>query len=347
MAKALDPKSVGQALSWLDQNGFARTSRWPLFTARCWSPLLEHRAWKRYRQGLCNLEEVAIPRWYWRHLPSRLAQLFRVLTLGQSVPDGGIPPELRELLSATGEPYHKIIPRFGRYVLASRGNEEGDEHVYFGDDTLYLMQRGRELLELVPRAPGSRVLDLCCGGGGVGLALSPFRGTLLGVDINPAAIALASLAASAQGLRNYRYHLGSVEEVMDETYDLVIGNPPTLPPELGGTSTVYATGPTGRWLDWLEKLQARLSPGGRLLVTAFSVADGPGAGATDALRPILAQRLSRAYLYTIRRQYPLTSGRWLRHVALELLPEGEEAGERFVEAAPSFQLPALPWRRGS
>ncbi len=345
MAKALDPKAVGRALSWLDQVGFRQTSRCPLFTARCWSPLLERRAWKRYRQGFCNLEEVAVPRWYWQSLPFPLDQLFRALTLDSTVAEDNVPTELRELLNRAGKPLFRVISRFGRYVLASRGDDSGDDHVYFGDDTLYLMQRGRELLKLVAQEQDVRALDLCCGGGGVGLALPLFSGTLLGVDINPAAIALARLAVSAQGLNNYRYHLGSVDEVVEETYDLVIGNPPTLPPELGGISTVYATGPTGRWLDWLEKFQRSLSPRGRLLVTVFSVADGPGPGAKDPLRPALSQRLTRPYLYTIRRQYPIASGQWLRHIALELLPEGKDVGERFVKAAPSFQLPALHWRR--
>lgn len=343
---APEPQALGQAFAWLDQLGYAKLSRWPLFTARCWSPSREHRAWSSYQSRLCNSEEVAIPWLYWRTVPEELRELFHHLLRGEPNPAWNAPEELGALLDASAHPRWRVIPRFGRYILASLRGQTEENHVYFGDDTLYLMQRARELLVRLPSTKPLRVLDLCCGGGGVGLALPPFQGSLLGVDVNPSALELARAASIAQGLERYRYHLGSVDEVVDEPYDLVVGNPPSLPPELGGTSTLYATGAAGRWLEWLSRLERSLSPQGRLLLTVFSLADGPSGKAHDAIYLKLSRELSRPFCYTVRRQFPLGAAGWLRHVALELLPETESARQRFVECAASFDLPALGWRRG-
>ena len=341
----LEATELSRVFAWLDSIGFSQTSRWPLFAARSWSSRQEIQAWKRYRSGLCNLQEVAIPRLYWRGLPPVVKRLFRALTLGEPLSKADLAAELFPLLGSDGQPKWRVIPRFGRYILASPPDLQDEQFVYFGDDTLYLMQRGRELLARSSELRDFRVLDLCCGGGGVGLGLPVFHGSLLGVDINPQAIELARLATEAQGLESYRYHLGTVEEVLESDYDLVIGNPPSLPPEIGARTTVYASGSTARWLEWLVLLENRLSDSGRLLVTVFSVADGPASDALDPLRGELTQRLRRGFRYTVRRQFPMAGGRWLRHVALELLPQEERAGEEFVGPSPSLQLPALAWRR--
>lgn len=339
------PSALGSILSELDAAGYAQTSSWPLFAARCWSFDQERTAWRRFKDGLCNTQEVAVPRWYWPRKANRSLELFRTLTLGQPLDGWTAPQALREMFDATGKPQWRIIPRFGRYILASPHHESGDDYVYFGDDTLYLMARGRELLGRLSRTESLSVLDLCCGGGGVGLALPEFEGDLLGVDINPQAISLAQAAAQAQSLTNYRYHLGSVDDVLNRQYDLVIGNPPSLPPELGGLPTVYATGGSAQWIGWLEKLVNDLSPTGRALLTVFSVADGPREDSIDPLRASLSTVLKRGYSYTVRRQFPMPERRWLRHVALEIKPATDNRVEQFEIATGTLQLPGLAWRR--
>lgn len=340
-----EPGALAESLRWLDAQGFAATSALPLFAARHWSPGMERRARRRFLEGRDNVEEVAVPRWYWRRLAPTVAELFRALTLAQEESRGNGAP-LAPLLRPDGSTRWRLVNRFARYVLHSRPEETGDALVYFGDDTLFLMQGARRLLA---GGNGSRrVLDLCCGGGAVGLALPVFSGEVLGVDINPAALALARLAAAAQGLAHYQYLEGDAVTALEQRFDLVVGNPPTLPPELGGTATLYATGSAAGFLLLLDQLLSALTPQGQALLTVFSTADGRGAGASDPLRRELAALIGsgRGYSYTVRRQFALGDGRWLRHVALELLPQRETRGERFADPARGgLELPGLGWRR--
>lgn len=337
--------ALREAFLWLNQAEFARTGRLPLFAARHWSATLERRAYSRFRRGLDNVEEVAVPRWYWRALSPSLGELFKGLTLGQ-VGLPSFPSPLSALDDGNGQSRWRVVTRFGRYVLHSRPESEGDSLVYFGDDTLFLMEGARRLLEQL--APPARVLDLCCGGGGVGLALPRFEGQMLGVDINPTALELARLSASAQGLENYDYHCGDAGSAFDGRLDLVVGNPPTLPPDLGGQATLYATGSSSQFLDLLQRLLDALSHRGLALLTVFSTAQGRGQTAPDPLRSELRLVLGprRAYSYTVRRQFPLGQGRWLRHVALEIGAAGSAEGETFRDPASlGWQLPGLAWRR--
>lgn len=335
-------------LAWLEQEGFGVTSRLPLFAARHWTPGLERRARERYTQGLCNLDEVAVPRWYWRELPELQALRFSLLSLG-------LPPSLHApsnsplapLLDAGGKPRWRLIRRFSRYVLASRPEVRDDTLTYFGDDTLFLMGGARELMSDLPNG-SVRVLDLCCGGGGVGLGLAPFEGELVGVDVNPEAVGLARLSAAAQGLWHYRYLCADAREALQGEYDLIVGNPPTLPPELGGRSTLYATGPSSLLHELLELVLDCLSARGTALLTVFSTARGRGDEAPDELRSELRRALQgrRGHRYTVRRHFPVGQGRWLRHVALQILPQSEKPAQTFRhEARGGFQLPGLGWRR--
>ncbi len=341
------PNELREAFSALDTLGYSATSRLPLFTARHWSPARERRAFQRFRAGECNIEEVAVPRWYWRRLSPSLHDLFRQLTLGHRRPGSPSPPALQALWDGP-LPRWRLLSRFGRYVLHSRPEIQDDSLVYFGDDTLFLMAGARRLLGFL-QGPPLRVLDLCCGGGGVGLGLSVFPGELVGVDIHQPAIQLAELAARAQGLTNYSYVCSEATSVLDSRYDLIVGNPPTLSPELGGRSTLYATGPASHFLELLSRLVEALTPRGRALLTVFSRALGRGAQAEDPLRRDLAGLLNgrRSYRYSVRRQFPLEGGAWLRHVALEIFPHDDATGESFESPADQgLQLPALTWRRG-
>jgi SAM-dependent methyltransferase len=342
------PKAEGlsEAFACLDRAGFPATSRLPLFAARHWSPTLERKALSRFRQGLDNVEEVAIPRWYWRGLPLAVKPLFRTLSLGIGPPPLDFAAPLTGLLDANGYARWRVVCRFGRYVLYSRPEVNDDSLVYFGDDTLFLMQSARDLLATFEGPV--RFLDLCCGGGGVGLGLPPFRGQMVGVDINPAAIDLAGAVATAQGLSHYTYVCCDAAEALDGSFDLVVGNPPTLPPDLGGRATLFATGASSQFLHLLDRLLGVLSPRGRALFTVFSTAEGRGAKAYDPLRSDLSTTLAsrRGHRYSVRRQFPLSGGRWLRHVALEILPQDAPQQQHFQDPARGGQqLPALAWRR--
>ena len=95
------------------------------------------------------------------------------------------------------------------------------------------------LLSALPRLkPGLRVCDLGCGTGLLGLLLLQRQGDLevTGLDIQPEAVRMASLAAEANGLTDrLTFRLGDLREdgLPAGSFDLVICNPPYFPPGSG------------------------------------------------------------------------------------------------------------------
>jgi release factor glutamine methyltransferase len=85
---------------------------------------------------------------------------------------------------------------------------------------------------LKEREGPQRVLDLCCGAGGLLLAIlkeTP-HATGLGTDISQAAVQLAQINAEKNGLAaRARFKPGDMAEGIDEKFDLVISNPPFIP----------------------------------------------------------------------------------------------------------------------
>lgn len=236
------------------------------------------------------------------------------------------------------------MARFERYIVRSHPSVEGRDQVYLGDDTLFLMEGGRELLHRLQKEIEGPLccLDLCCGGGGVGLALPDFDGELLGVDLNPVAIDLAQTVAESQGL-SHRYRCFDINEGIPGRYHLVLGNPPTLSSEFTGRDVFYATGTVDMFCQTLESVLEVLHPKGRALFTFFSSRSGTDDPSWDRVGEVLRGR--RGFRCRARREYPIDAGHVLRHNALELMPAGDLT-EEFVPIEPGgVQLPALAWRR--
>ncbi len=90
-------------------------------------------------------------------------------------------------------------------------------------------------MDLLPSGEPHRILDLGTGPGTILLALLAERpaATGLGVDLSGAAIAAAEANASALGLGpRARFRIGSWAEGITEIFDLVVSNPPYIPPPL-------------------------------------------------------------------------------------------------------------------
>ena len=132
-------------------------------------------------------------------------------------------------------------------------------------------------------APGAVVLDLCCGGGALGVALSAAVGGIevFAADIEPAAVACARRNLAAQGGRVYEGDLFEpLPDALRGTIDILLCNTPyvptemikTLPPEarLHEPRVALDGGPDG--LDVQRRVAADaaqwLAPGGHLLVQA-------------------------------------------------------------------------------
>ena len=334
-------EELREAFRCLDELEFYRTGRLPLVAARQWRPAWEREAWRRFREGLANVHEVAWPRFYLAREESETRRLFLSLTLGREDEVLAKRPELSSLYATGGSPEWTVVHRFGRYVLRSHPDLDGEDWVYFGDDTLFLMERSRALLSRMD-AP-CRCLDLCCGGGGVGLALPGFEGSLLGVDLNSTAVRLAENTALAQNLSNYRYQCCDALQGLEGEFDLIFGNPPTLSPILTGRDVFHATGTDDVLPNLLEKILQALTARGRAVLTFFSEVRDGGDTQWERLGRLLAGR--RGFYCYSRREYPLGTGRFLRHSALELQPLGQV--EQVFEPLKhrGVQLPAVRQRQ--
>jgi len=83
------------------------------------------------------------------------------------------------------------------------------------------------LSRLTIRRETGRVLDLGCGGGVQALLATRHAESVVGVDINPRALAFARFNARLNGVRNVEWREGDLyAPVAGERFDLVVSNPP-------------------------------------------------------------------------------------------------------------------------
>ncbi|HEX6278098.1 MAG TPA: methyltransferase [Polyangiaceae bacterium] len=181
-------------------------------------------------------------------------ELFEELVLAgvlARAPSGGV--ESRFLVSPT---------RSGVVVFSDR--------LETGRDAVMGPGGGTEHLErLVPSAFTGRALDLGCGAGTLALALSR-RGAkrAVGVDLNPRAVELARFNARLNAL-DAEFVVGDgVEPVRNETFDLVLSQPPFVgrPPEQEERTFLFG-GARGDELGlaFIGAVPNVLAPGGRAL----------------------------------------------------------------------------------
>lgn len=349
-----------KCIQYLEQKNFGEYQRLPFIASRHWRLQWEREAWQRFRQARSNIHEVAIPKLYWWLHGMKRDSLFSSVTLGNLQHGQPSQEELnvlycRSTLSEfdidTSElpakcPCWTIVPRFDRFIIRSHPSLAGRDFVYFGDDTLYLMAKSRQLLQVVREEierDEIQCLDLCCGSGGVGLGLPPFKGSLEGLDLNPAAIAVAEMAAQAQGLKHYQYHCTDALSGMSGYYDLIFGNPPTLDPKLTGKEVFHATGGLELFASILGNCLQTLAPDGRAILTVFSVERDGIDESYELIKEIVG--LKRGFLYRVRREFALEGNCRLRHSSLEFFPDSEPKEPSFSAAQGGWQLPALKWRR--
>lgn len=198
---------------------------------------------------------------------------------------GALRPEGEQLRSSL-----RLMP-FALLLLASDEVEAREDPVMGpGATTL-------ELWRAMSVEPGARVLDIGCGAGSLALAaVRAGAGEVVGVDLDPRAVAYARFNAKLNRVERARFEVGDLAApVVGERFELVVSQPPFVmqPPSL--TATTYLHG--GRRGDelthrMLGMLPALLAERGRALVL-FDTADD------DALMDRIATSLGDAPLRII------------------------------------------------
>jgi SAM-dependent methyltransferase len=123
-----------------------------------------------------------------------------------------------------------------------------------------------------------RVLDIGCGAGSLALAAARAGGReVVGVDLDPRAIAYARFNAKLNGIANARFEVGDLTApVSGERFDLIVSQPPfvTQPPSIMATTYLHG-GRRGDELAlrMLSELSSVLADRGRALVLFDSVDD--------------------------------------------------------------------------
>lgn len=168
-----------------------------------------------------------------------------------------------------------LYPCEGAWVFTDRmlSPTRSPYHVYeLGKDS-------HALARVTPRRPVRRVLDLCTGSG-IHAILSARHGeAVVGVDLNPRALDYARVNAAMNGVGDRcRFVRGDLYEAIgEETFDLIVSNPPWVPTP-DRTMQMYRTGgETGEAVTRaiVEGLPAHLSTGGTLsLFTLYPIIRG-------------------------------------------------------------------------
>jgi carbamoyltransferase len=125
--------------------------------------------------------------------------------------------------------------------------------------------------EVASAARRGRVLDLCTGSGIQALLQSGNADTVVAVDINPRAVAVARMNAALNELANIEVREGDLyAPVRGERFDLIVANPPFVTSPYDTAPSFHAGGPTGDRVlrRILRGLADHLAAGGR----AFAVA---------------------------------------------------------------------------
>lgn len=136
------------------------------------------------------------------------------------------------------------------------------------NQVMWLFPESFLLAYYVHRLPVARALDLCTGSGIHALLAAEHSAEVIGVDINPRAIAFAEFNRALNGIERCKFRRGDLYAPGGEMqFDLILANPPYNPClNHASGSNWYSGGPWGDEIlsRILEGLDARLTRNGQL-----------------------------------------------------------------------------------
>lgn len=297
----------------LDDAGYARVAyvprlRKPLALVR--EPLTLWRVLRRSTPLL--FASSAVPGLYARLLTPEARRLGRLLIAGEAQPRAALQEALGDafeplltvgVLRARGEQVEsrlRVTPYAASYLLADpfSRRDSGVEPVWLGADSLELASyltralRGRHF---------ERGLDLGTGSGVQAFAIHPFCDSVVGVDLNPRAVAMAELNRVLQRGDRARFLCGDLAAVVEGEFDLIVSNPPFVampesarPGFMDGYGGELGLDVTHRVLDALPH---HLAPGG----AAILISNAPIVAGRDLLVERLRELSEQAgFAVTVR-----------------------------------------------
>ena len=170
--------------------------------------------------------------------PRPLHTLIRMFALHQTVSEGEAraafaPLQLEELAelglveSAQGQARPLVALAIAEGLVLARDRPDPATFAVAPDHVLGVGPPALLLARLTVRRAARRVLDLGCGGGVQALLAVRHAQSVVGVDLNPRALAFARFNACLNGIRNVEWREGDLfAPVAGERFDLVVCNPP-------------------------------------------------------------------------------------------------------------------------
>jgi release factor glutamine methyltransferase len=140
-------------------------------------------------------------------------------------------------------------------------------------DDVYVPAEDSELLANHVRASG-HVLDIGTGSGIQALAAAKGAERVLGIDVNPKAVELATRNAKSNGITNAEFRLSDMFSNVEGRFDTVIFNPPYLPvSEVGDLERSWSGGRMGRELidRFIGVVKEHLNPGATIYLLVSSL----------------------------------------------------------------------------
>lgn len=117
------------------------------------------------------------------------------------------------------------------------------------------------LARLLVRGPAATALDMGCGCGALSLILSSFTDHVVGVDLNPRAVAVSAFNAALNGVRNVEFIKGDLfSPVSASRFERIVFNSPTA--DEGDRYVGLLQAGEGILRRFLEAVPERLAPNG-------------------------------------------------------------------------------------